>query len=160
LGDFMPQSNLEDQIPAPELSENQKYVNEKVAALLDQIGDEYGESLTQQLVQRLDTTVTDFHEEVTNMLSELKEKTVSRQQKLRDAWDHRFDNQPQPSEVDVTPDSSQPEGSTDSTGDDSSEWEKRLETMESGQKPEASEKKSSSDDKKKKKKGLFGRKKK
>jgi thymidylate kinase len=32
--------------------------------LLDQIGDEYGESLTQQLVQRLDTTVADFHEEV------------------------------------------------------------------------------------------------
>ena len=156
----MPESNLEDQIHAPELSENQKYVNEKVAALLDQIGDEYGESLTQQLVQRLDSTVTDFHEEVTNMLSELKEKTVSRQQKLRDAWDHRFDNQPQPSAVDATPDSSQPEDKTDSSGDDSSQWEKRLETMESGKKPEASEKKSSSDDKKKKKKGLFGRKKK
>jgi hypothetical protein len=121
---------------------------------LDQIGDEYGESLTQQLVQRLDGTVTDFHEEVTNMLSELKEKTVSRQQRLRDAWDHRFDNQPQPSAVDATPDSSQPEGSADSSGEDSSEWEKRLETMESGKKPEAS------NDKKKKKKGLFGRKKK
>jgi hypothetical protein len=150
----MPESNLEDQISAPDLSENQKYVNEKVAALLDQIGDEYGESLTQQLVQRLDGTVTDFHEEVTNMLSELKEKTVSRQQRLRDAWDHRFDNEPQPSAIDATPDSSQPEGSADSSGEDSSEWEKRLETMESGKKPEAS------NDKKKKKKGLFGRKKK
>jgi len=150
----MPESNLEDQIHAPELSENQKYVNEKVAALLDQIGDEYGESLTQQLVQRLDGTVTDFHEEVTNMLSELKEKTVSRQQRLRDAWDHRFDNEPQPSVIDATPDSSQPEGSADSSGEDSSAWEKRLETMESGKKPEAS------NDKKKKKKGLFGRKKK
>jgi hypothetical protein len=150
----MPESNLEDQISAPDLSENQKYVNEKVAALLDQIGDEYGESLTQQLVQRLDGTVTDFHEEVTNMLSELKEKTVSRQQRLRDAWDHRFDNEPQPSAIDATPDSSQPEGSADSSGEDSSAWEKRLETMESGKKPEAS------NDKKKKKKGLFGRKKK
>ena len=49
----MPETNFEDQISAPELSENQKYVNEKVASLLDQIGDEYGESLTQQLVQRL-----------------------------------------------------------------------------------------------------------
>ena len=150
----MPESNLEDQISAPDLSENQKYVNEKVAALLDQIGDEYGESLTQQLVQRLDGTVTDFHEEVTNMLSELKEKTVSRQQRLRDAWDHRFDNEPQPSAIDATPDLSQPEGSADSSGEDSSAWEKRLETMESGKKPEAS------NDKKKKKKGLFGRKKK
>ena len=73
----MPDNNLDEQIPAPELSENQKYVNEKVATLIDQIGDEYGESLTQQLVQRLDATVTDFHEEVTNMLSELKERTVS-----------------------------------------------------------------------------------
>ena len=92
----MPDNNLDEQIPAPELSENQKYVNEKVATLIDQIGDEYGESLTQQLVQRLDATVTDFHEEVTNMLSELKERTVSRQQKLRDAWDHRFDSKPEP----------------------------------------------------------------
>ena len=74
----MPDNNLDEQVPAPELSENQKYVNEKVATLIDQIGDEYGESLTQQLVQRLDATVTDFHEEVTNMLSELKERTVSR----------------------------------------------------------------------------------
>jgi len=158
----MPESNLEEQIPVPELSENQKYVNEKVASLLDQIGDEYGESLTQQLVQRLNGTVTDFHEEVTNMLSELKERTVSRQQRLRDAWDHRFENQPQPSTIDTTSDLPQPENTSDadSSGADSSEWEKRLETMESGNKPEASEKDSSSDDKKKKKKGLFGRKKK
>ena len=156
----MPESNLEEQIPVAELSENQKYVNEKVAALLDQIGDEYGESLTQQLVQRLDTTVTDFHEEVTNMLSELKEKTVSRQQKLRDAWDHRFDNQPQQAAIDSAPDSSPQEDSADSSAGDASEWEKRLETMESGKKTGAPEKESSGGDKKKKKKGLFGRKKK
>ncbi|MFL3027523.1 MAG: hypothetical protein ACJZ1O_04455 [Candidatus Neomarinimicrobiota bacterium] len=156
----MPESNIQDQIPVPELSENQKYINEKVASLLDQIGDEYGESLTQQLVQRLDATVTDFHEEVTNMLSELKEKTVSRQQKLRDAWDHRFDNQPQQTAADVAPDSAPQESAADSSGGDSSEWEKRLETMESGKKLEGSEKQSSDTGKKKKKKGLFGRKKK
>ena len=156
----MPESNIQDQIPVPELSENQKYINEKVASLLDQIGDEYGESLTQQLVQRLDATVTDFHEEVTNMLSELKEKTVSRQQKLRDAWDHRFDNHPQQTAADVAPDSAPQESAADSSGGDSSEWEKRLETMESGKKLEGSEKQSSDTGKKKKKKGLFGRKKK
>ena len=158
----MPENNLEEQIPVPELSENQKYVNEKVASLLDQIGDEYGESLTQQLVQRLDATVTDFHEEVTNMLSELKEKTVSRQQKLRDVWDHRFENQSQPLSTDTSSASPQPEsaGDGDSSGSDSSEWEKRLEKMESGDNPVTTEKDSSSDDKKKKKKGLFGRKKK
>ena len=82
----MPEPNSEEQVP--ELTEQQKYVNEKVAVLLDQIGDEYGESLTQQLVQRLDTTVSDFHEEVTNLLSELKEKSISRQERLRDAWQH------------------------------------------------------------------------
>ena len=65
----MPEPNSEEQVP--KLTEQQKYVNEKIAVLLDQIGDEYGESLTQQLVQRLDTTVADFHEEVTNLLSEL-----------------------------------------------------------------------------------------
>jgi len=144
----MPEPNLEEKIP--KLTEQQKYVNEKIAVLLDQIGDEYGESLTQQLVQRLDTTVADFHEEVTNLLSELKEKSVSRQQQLRDAWQHRFDTPPQAAEVPATATEATP-----SEGEDSSDWEKRLETMESGEKGKASD-----DDKKKKKKGFFGRKKK
>ena len=143
----MPEPNSEEQVP--KLTEQQKYVNEKIAVLLDQIGDEYGESLTQQLVQRLDTTVADFHEEVTNLLSELKEKSVSRQQQLRDAWQHRFDTPPQAAEVPATV------IETPSEGEDSSDWEKRLETMESGEKGKASD-----DDKKKKKKGFFGRKKK
>ena len=144
----MPEPNSEEQVP--KLTEQQKYVNEKVAVLLDQIGDEYGESLTQQLVQRLDTTVADFHEEVTNLLSELKEKSVSRQQQLRDAWQHRFDTPPQAAEVPATATEATP-----SEGEDSSDWEKRLETMESGEKGKPSD-----DDKKKKKKGFFGRKKK
>ena len=144
----MPEPNSEEQVP--QLTEQQKYVNEKVAVLLDQIGDEYGESLTQQLVQRLDTTVADFHEEVTNLLSELKEKSVSRQQQLRDAWQHRFDTPPQAAEVPATATEATP-----SEGEDSSDWEKRLETMESGEKGKPSD-----DDKKKKKKGFFGRKKK
>ena len=144
----MPELNLEEQVP--KLTEQQKYVNEKIAVLLDQIGDEYGESLTQQLVQRLDTTVADFHEEVTNLLSELKEKSVSRQQQLRDAWQHRFETPPQAAEVPATATEATP-----SEGEDSSDWEKRLETMESGEKGKPSD-----DDKKKKKKGFFGRKKK
>ena len=149
----MPEPNSEEQVP--ELTEQQKYVNEKVAVLLDQIGDEYGESLTQQLVQRLDTTVSDFHEEVTNLLSELKEKSVSRQERLRDAWQHRFDTPPQTAEVPA----GAPEGTpAEGIGDDSSDWEKRLETIESG---EAGEAPAAEDDgKKKKKKGFFGRKKK
>ena len=149
----MPELNSEEQ--EPELTEQQKYVNEKVAVLLDQIGDEYGESLTQQLVQRLDTTVADFHEEVTNLLSELKEKSVSRQERLRDAWQHRFDT--------PDPEAGGPAAATETTppegpGDDSSDWEKRLETMESGEKGKASVK--TADEDKKKKKGFFGRKKK
>ena len=149
----MPEPNLEEQVP--KLTEQQKYVNEKVAVLLDQIGDEYGESLTQQLVQRLDTTVADFHEEVTNLLSELKEKTVSRQQRLRDAWQHRFDTPPQSVE---DPETARETSSSEGDGEDSSDWEKRLETMESGEKGKASVK--TADEDKKKKKGFFGRKKK
>ena len=148
----MPETNSEEQVP--ELTEQEKYVNEKVAALLDQIGDEYGESLTQQLVQRLDTTVSDFHEEVTNLLSELKEKSISRQERLRDAWQHRFDTPPPADVPETAPEVTSEEGA----GDDSSDWEKRLETMESGEKGKASVK--AADEDKKKKKGFFGRKKK
>ena len=150
----MPETNSEEQVP--ELTEQQKYVNEKVAVLLDQIGDEYGESLTQQLVQRLDTTVADFHEEVTNLLSELKEKSVSRQERLRDAWQHRFDTpHPEAGGPAAATETTPPEGS----GDDSSDWEKRLETMESGESGKAPAE-AAENDKKKKKKGFFGRKKK
>ena len=147
----MPETNSEEQVP--ELTEQQKYVNEKVAVLLDQIGGEYGESLTQQLVQRLDTTVADFHEEVTNLLSELKEKSVSRQERIRDAWQHRFDTPPPAAEAPAA--ATEAEG----PGDDSSSWEKRLETMESGEAGKAPAE-AADDDKKKKKKGFFGRKKK
>ena len=149
----MPETNSEEQVP--ELTEQQKYVNEKVAVLLDQIGDEYGESLTQQLVQRLDTTVADFHEEVTNLLSELKEKSVSRQERLRDAWQHRFETSPPVEAPATAPEATPAEG----PGDDSSDWEKRLETMESGETGKAPTE-AADDDKKKKKKGFFGRKKK
>ena len=149
----MPETNSEEQVP--ELTEQEKYVNEKVAALLDQIGDEYGESLTQQLVQRLDTTVSDFHEEMTNLLSELKEKSISRQEQLRDAWQHRFDTPPQADVPSAAVEADPSEGQ----GDDSSDWEKRLETMESGGSGEAPAA-AADDGKKKKKKGFFGRKKK
>ena len=149
----MPETNSEEQVP--ELTEQQKYVNEKVAVLLDQIGGEYGESLTQQLVQRLDTTVADFHEEVTNLLSELKEKSVSRQERLRDAWQHRFEMPPPVEAPAMAPEATPAEG----PGDDSSDWEKRLETMESGETGKAPTE-AADDDKKKKKKGFFGRKKK
>ena len=149
----MPETNSEEQVP--ELTEQQKYVNEKVAVLLDQIGDEYGESLTQQLVQRLDTTVSDFHEEVTNLLSELKEKAVSRQERLRDAWQHRFETSPPVEAPAAAPEATPAEG----PGDDSSDWEKRLETMESGEAGKVPAE-AADDEKKKKKKGFFGRKKK
>ena len=150
----MPEPNSEEQVP--KLTEQQKYVNEKVAVLLDQIGDEYGESLTQQLVQRLDTTVSDFHEEVTNLLSELKEKSVSRQERLRDAWQHRFDTPPQTAKVPAVASEGTP---AQGPGDESSDWEKRLETIESGEAGKASAA-AVDDGKKKKKKGFFGRKKK
>ena len=93
------------------------------------------------------------------MLSELKERTVSRQQKLRDAWDHRFDSKPEPVASGTPSETTQVQGSAqgDVAG---SEWEKRLESMEAGDKAEATKKDSAKDDKKKKKKGLFGRKKK
>ena len=94
-------------------------------------------------------------QEVTNLLSELKEKSVSRQERLRDAWQHRFETPPPAEVTATTPEATPAEG----LGGDSSDWEKRLETMESGEKGKASAE-AADDDKKKKKKGFFGRKKK
>ena len=145
----MPEPNLEEQVP--KLTEQQKYVNEKVAVLLDQIGDEYGESLTQQLVQRLDTTVADFHEEVNEMLGRLKDNSEKRHEKLKEIW-----NNPDVVIGDVPQGDGDQEDGPGLNTEEMSEWEKKI---EAGTKEKPAEEQPKEEEVKKKK-GFFGRKKK
>ncbi|MBT3299850.1 MAG: hypothetical protein HN657_00640 [Candidatus Marinimicrobia bacterium] len=130
----------------------------KFGALMDKVGDGYGEPLQTELINRLEQTIADFHEEVTEMIDTLKENSSRRHERLKEIWNQKEDEAP------VQIDQDQDESSEDnSEPKEMSAWEKRLETMEHGDEDTKEEKSSSEKPKekeKKKKKGLFGRKKK
>ena len=129
--------NAEDK---PKVDPQKQYLIEQFGNLMEKVGEGYGGPLQEELIRRMEQTIADFDEEVSEMLESLKENSVKRHEKLKEIWEN-----PQGS----------PEGSSDNPDlDDASDWEKRIENKvaESG-----------SDDTKKeskeepKKKGLFGR---
>ena len=103
---------------------------------------------TEELIRRLERTIADFHEEVNEMLSNLKDNSEKRHDRLKEIW-----NNPDTS-VDDVPD--EPEDGP-SEEREMSEYEKRLEGLEGDNKKDEPQEK---DEKPKKKKGFFGRKKK
>ena len=130
-----------------------KYLMDQFGNLMEKVGDGFGGPLQEELIKRLEQTIADFHEEVSEMMASLKENAEKRHEKLKEIWNNPdaslevVDNQ-----VPRT-DNVEPEG-------EMSEWERRLEeagklgdSSNSDSKPEVKEEPP-------KKKGLFGRKKK
>ena len=60
-----------------------KYLEEKFDNLLDVIGESYGSILMEELISRLDVTIDDFNQEISNLFNSLKEKEVERQSLLQ-----------------------------------------------------------------------------
>jgi len=60
-----------------------KYLEEKFDNLLDIIGETYGNILMEELVSRLDCTIDEFNQEISNLFNSLKEKEVERQSILQ-----------------------------------------------------------------------------
>ena len=125
-----------------------KYLMDQFGDLMEQVGDGFGGPLQEELISRLQQTIADFHEEVNEMLSKLKENSEKRHERLKEIWDNP-DQEVQESE-------SEPEtgAAPDAEPKEMSEWEKKLESADA-----------KLDDKSKKeeppkKKGFFGRKKK
>ena len=116
--------------------------------LMEQVGDGFGGPLQEELISRLQQTISDFHEEVNEMLTKLKENSEKRHEKLKEIWDN-----PEASvETEDTPQSDKSEPQPESK--EMSEWEKKLESADAKleEKPIKEEPP--------KKKGFFGRKKK
>lgn len=126
------------------------YLNEKLSNLTGQIGEGYGEPLLEELMSRLEKTVADFHEEVTEMLVDLKKRSQERQDLLKQRWAGQ-ESDGGGKEADAAPAEEEP-------AEEASDWEKRLEEKEakSGGKKEAP----TEEEDKPKKKGFFKRKKK
>ena len=130
-----------------------KYLMDQFGNLMEKVGDGFGGPLQEELIKRLEQTISDFHEEVSEMMASLKENAEKRHEKLKEIW-----NNPDASLEVANNQESQSVNST--TEGEMSEWERRLEEAgklgdsgSSDSKPEIKEEPP-------KKKGLFGRKKK
>ena len=146
-----PESNGEDQ--GSSIDPQKKYLMDQFGNLMEKVGDGFGGPLQEELIKRLEQTIADFHEEVSEMMVSLKENAEKRHEKLKEIWNNpdasleAVDNQ-----VPQT-DNAEPEG-------EMSEWERRLEEAGKLGDSGSSDSKSETKEEPPKKKGLFGRKKK
>ena len=131
-----------------------KYLMDQFGNLMEKVGDGFGGPLQEELIKRLEQTIADFHDEVSEMMASLKENAEKRHEKLKEIW-----NNPEAS-FEVADSQGAQSGNVESGGGEMSEWERRLEEAgklgdsgSSDSKPEVKEEPP-------KKKGLFGRKKK
>ena len=145
------QNNGEDQ--GNSLDPQKKYLMDQFGNLMEKVGDGFGGPLQEELIKRLEQTIADFHEEVSEMMTSLKENAEKRHEKLKEIWDNPD------AALEDTNDQRTQEIPSESD-DEMSDWEKKLESA--GKLGESDSPASKPDEKEEppKKKGLFGRKKK
>ena len=97
------------------------YLNEKLDNLLSGINASYGQILLDELVIRLQRTISDFNDEVEGIMGELKESSERRSQIMHDLMIEKDESTGDGSESSTDSD--------ESTGENAemSAWEKRLE---------------------------------
>ena len=100
----------------------ENYLNEKLDNLLSGINATYGQVLLDELMIRLQRTITDFNEEVQSIMDDLKVSSERRSHLIHDLMEGK----------DFSPgktDSDEPDESDVSSDEppEMSEWEKRLE---------------------------------
>ena len=129
----------------PKVDPQKQYLIEQFGNLMEKVGEGYGGPLQEELIRRMEQTIADFDEEVSEMLESLRDNSEKRHEKLKQIWEN-------PEEVSAV--ESPEDGATEPSGD-SSDWEKRLEGMADGAENEASAEVPKEEEPKKK--GLFGR---
>ena len=145
-----PENNGEDQ--GSTLDPQKKYLMDQFGNLMEKVGDGFGGPLQEELIKRLEQTIADFHEEVSEMMASLKENAEKRHEKLKEIWNNPDaslevgDNQGSKTE------NTEPEG-------EMSEWERKLEEAGKLGDSDSSDSKPEVKEEPPKKKGLFGRKK-
>ena len=147
----VPENNGEDQVNT--LDPQKKYLMDQFGNLMEKVGDGFGGPLQEELIKRLEQTIADFHEEVSEMMASLKENAEKRHEKLKEIW-----NNPDAS-LEVVDSQENRSGDVEPESE-MSEWERRLEEAGKLGESDSSESKSEAKEEAPKKKGLFGRKKK
>ena len=146
-----PENNGEDQ--GSTLDPQKKYLMDQFGNLMEKVGDGFGGPLQEELIKRLEQTIADFHEEVSEMMASLKENAEKRHEKLKEIW-----NNPDAS-LEVVDNQGSKTGTTEPESE-MSEWERKLEEAGKLGDSDSSDSKPEVKEEPPKKKGLFGRKKK
>ena len=134
-------SNGEDK---PKVDPQKQYLIEQFGNLMEKVGEGYGGPLQEELIRRMEQTIADFDEEVSEMLESLRDNSVKRHEKLKEIWENP--------EQSAAP---KKDGASGSVNEDASDWEKRVEGMATiGGDVESKEEEPKEEPKKK---GLFGR---
>ena len=139
---------------AQDIDNQKKYLMAKINELTDGIAPGYGEAFLEELMGRLEKTVSDFNEEVSELLESLKVRSAERDEKLKEMMERGDDSAAEPSAVN---------GDVSAAESEMSDWEKRLETKASdagGETEPAPKGDEEEEEEKPKKKGFFSRKKK
>ena len=98
----------------PMVDPQKQYLIEQFGNLMEKVGEGYGGPLQEELIRRMEQTIADFDEEVSEMLEHLRDNSVKRHEKLKEIWEN-----PEQSAASSEAPSEVPE--------DASDWEKRLE---------------------------------
>jgi len=129
----------------PKVDPQKQYLIEQFGNLMERVGEGYGGPLQEELIRRMEQTIADFDEEVSEMLDGLRDNSVKRHEKLKEIWEN-------PQEAA----SGEPSGDgAPGAPEDASDWEKRVENMADGAGGDTKEEEPKEEEPKKK--GLFGR---
>ena len=77
-------SNGEDK---PKVDPQKQYLIEQFGNLMEKVGEGYGGPLQEELIRRMEQTIADFDEEVSEMLESLRDNSVKRHEKLKEIWE-------------------------------------------------------------------------
>ena len=146
----------ENQVPA--VDPQKKYLMDQFGSLMEQVGEGFGGPLQEELIRRLEQTIADFHQEVNEMLTTLKDTSEKRHAKLKEIWDNPDSANNESDDTSKDEESNTSSEAKEEEPAELSDWEKRLEALD--HKPKKIEAKNTSEEKPAKKKGFFGRKKK
>ena len=123
------------------------YLLENFETIIEQIGEGYGAPLQEELIRRMEKTVAEFHDDVSDLVVQLKDQSEKRQNTLKqmlNSDDQEIVDKIVDEVVDI------PEER------EMSDYERRLENMDSPKKDDQDK----TGDQKKEKRGFFKRKKK
>ena len=91
--------------------------------ILENIGSQYGESLQNELLNRLERTIAKFDDEVNEMIEELQQRSLARQEQLQKLMEPGEAEQEAIVEEESAEEPAEPPH-------EMSEWERRLEMLE------------------------------